>query len=106
MERFQASVCSGSTEMEDNNNIINHLLGREGPLRLAVASTGGKSFHLGVAAPPSVTLSRYHRWVCTLRNCWLEMGGVTVALTTDSDYGRVHGDPVSNFVEIMELVFG
>jgi hypothetical protein len=85
--------------------LINHLLGPEGPLRLAVPSTGGKSVHLGVAAPPSVTLSRYHRWVFTLCNFWLEMGGVTVALTTDPDYGRVHGDPISNFVEILALVF-
>jgi hypothetical protein len=46
-----------------NKYLINHLLGPEKPIRLAIPSTGGKIVHLGVAAPPSVTLSRYHRWV-------------------------------------------
>jgi hypothetical protein len=35
-----------------NGEIINHLLGPEGPVRLAIPSTGGKTVHLGVVAPP------------------------------------------------------
>jgi hypothetical protein len=91
--------------VEIKTKLINHLLGHEGPVRLAVPCTGGRSVHLGVAAPPLVTLSRYHRWVCALSNFGLEMGGVTVVLTTDPDDGRWHGDPRSNVVEILGLVF-
>jgi hypothetical protein len=32
--------------------LINHLFGPEGPVRLAIPSTGGKIVHRGVVAPP------------------------------------------------------